>query len=207
MTIQTIRTVDHQFDDGSESVLRVNTLTSERDGDTWILIEDEDHSEAPSVAIHSADQADRLIRAIAAAAAVIGWPEIETIELAARARRDKREEAEKLDAEGARVVMSSTEFSCKWIAENPVLAREKLSDLLRVPLLSVEVLARDKQRGLYDLGIWRGGEPKALVLPARDETGDTNDRLQKYLDTPRKAKFTFRRDKFVVHLSRDAEKG
>lgn len=78
-----VRTVDHVYSDGSEGVVLVKALQSDTAGECVIVADEGDGS----VMIHSAEQADRLIRAIAAAAAKLGWEEIETVELAQKARR------------------------------------------------------------------------------------------------------------------------
>ena len=83
-----VRTVDELFDDGSEGVIEVKAMRTQGKYGMESIILDVD-GDGHGIHIHSTDQAERLMRAIDAAARRLDWETLDE-------RREQREE--RLDA-------------------------------------------------------------------------------------------------------------
>lgn len=195
-SFETIRTIDHVHPDGSESVIFVRAMSGPLVGETTIILDAEGGD--GSVMIHSAEQADRLMRAIEAAAAKLDWEEIETIELAREARQSRRAKSLRPPEVYPGTTRTEAEYSFAWIADNPAIAASKFSRDLGVPLKSVSVTARDKALGLYDLRVWRADAKAACVIDHEDAPHAADEALRNYLGNPEGYSFDFERDGFVT---------
>lgn len=192
---ETVRTVDRLFPDGSEALIVVKAFRSATSGEAIIL--DAEGGDG-SVMLHSAEQADRLMRAIAAAAAKLDWDDIATIELAQEARRLRAVDRLRPPEVYPGTTRTEAEYSLAWIADNPALAASKFSRDLGVPLKSVSVVARDKALGLYDLHVWRADAEVACRIDHEDAPHAADEALRNYLDNPEGYSFDFERDGFLT---------
>jgi hypothetical protein len=190
---ETVRTVEHLCTDGSEALIVVKAFRAASSGEAIILAAEGDYG---PVMIHSAEQADRLMRAIAAAAAKLDWPEIATIELAQEARQLRAVDRPPEVRSGTS--RTEAEYSLAWVAENPALAASKWSLDLGVPLRAVRATPIDKALGLYDLTVHRDAPVAPCVIHHEDAPHAADEALRNYLGSPEGYSFDFERDGFVT---------
>lgn len=187
----TVRTVEHLHNDGFESLIRVNA-TRTSDGHEAIGLYDPDREE--SLLVHSPEQAERLIRAIAAAARALEWDEPPTFELAQEAREHRRRQSPKPDG----VSRVDTEFNYHWISANRKLAAKQFGEACGVAIKNLSIVWYDKEAGVGELHVWKESEEVAFVVSRNMPPEEANASLRAYLGSPKGVSFDFSRTGFVT---------